>query len=333
MAVETLDRKTGVAMTTRELPFLRYGVRDVVTAQHDGALTVEDMLTGLGLDFTVEKRPLFYQRKGEARGRITMPGMFATVRTDTEQPLGAVGQPYSVTQNRDALALGNVLLDTGDALGDSAWSLRGGRQVGVTLRIPSADVQVPGDDGGFLPMFLMIQNSHDGNSSLTGHIGPVRPACVNMVRLFLRGAVSSFRLRHTGDMTGKITAMRDALGVTFRYKVALETEIDKLLNTTLVESQVDEILQAAFPIREEASEAQREKSVQHAVMVNWQTSPTIADVRGTGWGLVNAANEYFEHLQPVRTRTFDAESVRGISILQGTAYQATNAVRDAILAK
>jgi hypothetical protein len=47
---------------------------------------------------------------------------------------------------------------------------------------------------------------------------------------------------------------------------------------------------------------------------------------------VNSTNEYFEHLQPVRSRTFDRDSVRGISILQGTAYQATNRVRDAILA-
>jgi phage/plasmid-like protein (TIGR03299 family) len=227
--------------------------------------------------------------------------------------------------------MGNSLLDSGEALIESGWALRGGRQVGVTLRIPSADISVPGDGGGFLPMYLLLQNSHDGNSSLTGHIGPVRIACTNMVRLFERSAVASFRIKHTSGMKGKLASVRDTLGVTFRYKVAVEEHIDRLLNVSLVESQVDEILRAAFPIKEDASDAQRANSVQGALLKNWQESPTIGDIRGTGWGLVNAVNEYFEHLQPVRTTTYDRDSVRGISILQGTAYQATNRVAEAIL--
>lgn len=322
---------TNIAMTSRELPFLKYRVDDVVSPDEAGAITVERALELLGLDFTVEKRKAYtHTAKGH---RVTIPNTFANVRTDTEEVLGVVGDRYEIAQNREALAIGNALFDTSDALIDSGWSLRGGRQVGVTFRIPSADVSVPGDGGGTLPMYLLVQNSHDGNSSVSGHVGPVRPACLNMIRLFLRGATASFRIRHTSKLDGKIAAMRDALGITFRYKVALEAEIDRLMHTTLVESQVDEILREAFPIRESASEAQRQNSIQTALMENWQSSPTIDDVRGTGWGLVNAVNEYFEHLQPVRTVSFDRDSVRGISILQGTAYQATNRVRDAVLAR
>ena len=318
-----------IAIASRELPFLKYRVDDVVKPDHDGPITVEEALKGLGLDFEVEKRKTYtHTQKGH---RVTIPNMFANVRTDTEEVLGVVGSKHQVLQNGDALRMGNLLFDTSDAVIDSGYSLRGGRQVGISFRIPSADVAVPNDGGGFLPMYLLVQNSHDGGSSLAGHVGPVRLACTNMVRLFLRSAVSSFRIRHTGDVQGKVAAMRDALGITFRYKAALETEIDKLMNITLVESQVDEILRAAFPIKDDSTDAQREKSVQHALMTNWQTSPTIDEIRGTGWGVVNAVNEYFEHLQPVRANTYDRDSVRGISILQGTAYQATNRVRDAVL--
>lgn len=330
MHAQAVGTGDNVALAARDLPFLKYRVKDVVRPDHDGLLTVEEALTALGLDFEVEKRKTYtHTPKGH---RLTIPEMFANVRTDTEEILGVVGNRHQIVQNRDALALGNVLLDSGDASIESGWSLRGGRQSGITLRIPSADIAVPGDGGGFLQMFLMLQNSHDGNSSISGHIGPVRIACTNMVRLFIRSAVSSFKIRHTSGAEGRVAAMRDSLGMTFRYKIAAESKIDALLNTTLVESQVDAILKAAFPIREEASDAQRENAVQTALLQNWLTSPTIADVRGTGWGLVNATNEYFEHLQPVRARTFDADSVRGISILQGTAYQATNRVSDAILA-
>ncbi len=319
------------AIASRELPFLKYRVDAVVKPDHDGPITVEEALAGLGLDFTVEKRKVYtHTPQGH---RVTVPGMFANVRTDTEKVVGVVGDRYTILQNRDALSIGNTLFDTSDALIDSGWALRDGRTVGVTFRIPSADIAVPGDGGGFLPMYLMISNSHDGNSSVTGHVGPVRPACTNMVRLFIRGAVSSFKIRHTSGITGKVAAMRDALGITFRYKAGAEEMIDKLLSTTLVESQVDAILRDAFPIKADASDAQRAKSIQHALLSNWQESPTIDEIRGTGWGLVNAVNEYFEHLQPVRTSTYDADSVRGISILQGTAYQSTNRIAQAVLAR
>lgn len=320
-----------IAVASRDLPFLKYRVDAVVKPEEAGAISVERALELLGLDFEVEKRPAYtHNAKGH---RMVIPDTFANVRTDTEEVLGTVGSKHTILQNRKALGIGNALFDTSDAVIDSGWSLRGGRQVGVTFRIPSADISVPGDGGGFLPMYLLLSNSHDGNSSVTGHVGPVRMACTNMVRLFIRSAVSSFRIRHTSGVEGKVAAMRDALGITFRYKTAVEEQIDRLMNTTLVESQVDEILRAAFPIREEATEKQRENSVQHALMANWQSSPTIDEIRGTGWGVVNAVNEYFEHLQPVRTTTFDRDSVRGISILQGTAYQATNRVAELVLAR
>lgn len=325
-----MEATGNIAVAKRDLPFLKYRVDAVVRPEEAGDLSVEGALKALGLDFEVEARKVYtHTPKGH---RVTIPEAFANVRTDTEEVLGLVGNRYKILQNVDGLSLGNVLLDSGENLIESGWSLRGGRQVGITLRIPSADVSVPGDGGGYLPMYLMIQNSHDGNSSVSGHVGPVRPACTNMVRLFIRSAVASFKIRHTSGVEGKIAAMRDALGITFRYKEALEGEIDRLLNTTLVESQVAEILQNAFPIRAEATDAQREKAVQSELLKNWQSSTTIDEIRPTGWGLVNAVNEYFEHLQPVRTKTFDRDSVRGISILQGTAYQATNRVRDAILA-
>jgi phage/plasmid-like protein (TIGR03299 family) len=329
MKTQAVGTGPNIAVAARDLPFLKYRVADVVRSDAE-LLSVEGALTALGLDFEVERRNTYTTN---AKGhRMTIPDMFANVRTDNEEVLGVVGNRHQIVQNRTALGLGNVLLDSGDASIESGWALRGGRQSGITLRIPSADIAVPGDGGGFLQMFLLLQNSHDGNSSVTGHVGPVRIACTNMVRLFIRSAVSSFKIRHTSGVEGKVAAMRDSLGMTFRYKIAAEAEIDKLMNTTLVESQVDAILKAAFPIKEDASDAQRENSIQFELLRNWQSSDTIADVRETGWGLVNAVNEYFEHLQPVRTRTFDRDSVRGISILQGTAYQATNRIRDAIVA-
>src|ERR1700704_3124047 len=64
-----------------------------------------------GLDFTVEKRPLFtFDNENQAANpdteiiipEIEVPNYYATMRTDTEQVLGVVGKDYEIVQNRDA---------------------------------------------------------------------------------------------------------------------------------------------------------------------------------------------------------------------------------------
>lgn len=320
-----------VAVTQRDLPFLKYRVADLVSPDHSGRLTADEALDLLGLNFTVEKRKA---QTTNARGhRMTIPGWYANVRTDTEGVLGLVQERYAVTQNTVVANLGNAIMDlpSSDATIESGWALRGGARMGLTFRIPGADVAVPGDANGNLQMYLMVENSHDGNSSVMGHVGPVRLACLNMIRLFKRSAVASFKIRHTSGAQERIAAQaREALGMTFRYSEFLNGEVQKLLNMTVAERDVDAILRAAFPVREGASEGQVDRTVYAGILRNWQESDTISEIRETGWGLLNAGNEFFEHLQPVRTRTHDADSVRGISILQGTAMQGTNRLALAI---
>jgi phage/plasmid-like protein (TIGR03299 family) len=322
---------TSIAVTQRDLPFLKYRVADLVSPEHEGRLTADEALSLLGLDFTVEKRKA---QTTNAKGhRMTIPGWYANVRTDTEAVLGLVQERYALTQNAVVGNLGNAILDVpgSDALIESGWAIRNGARMGLTLRIPGADVAVPGDANGLLEMFLMIENSHDGNSSVMGHVGPVRIACLNMIRLFKRSAVASFKIRHTSGAQERIAAQaREALGLTFRYSEFLKGEVDRYLNMTVAERDVDAILRAAFPVREGASELQVDRTVYAGILRNWQESDTIPEIRETAWGLINAGNEFFEHLQPVRTRTFDADSVRGISILQGTAMQGTNRLAAAI---
>jgi phage/plasmid-like protein (TIGR03299 family) len=320
-----------LVVTKRDLPFLKYRVDAVLSPDEIGDMTVETALAALGLDFTVESRKVYtHTPKGH---RVTVPGFTANVRTDTEEVVGVVGDRYKVVQNVDALGpIGNALSATGEALIESAWSLRGGRSMGATFRIPSLDFEVPGDAGGAIQMFLMIQNSHDGNSSITGHAGPVRLACLNMISLYERSAVSKFKIRHTAGASVKLDDARNLLGLVARYREAMAGDVRKLVEKQISEIVAREILQDAFPVRADATDAQRENSTQFALFRNWRESDTIADVRETGWGFVNAVNEYFEHLAPVNVRSYDRDSVRGISILQGTAHQATNRIAELVRA-
>ena len=73
--------------------------------------TSAEALQFAGLDFTVEKRPIFtYDTENHNEGGesgikipgIEVPGHYATIRTDTDQVLGLVGRDYKIIQNTDA---------------------------------------------------------------------------------------------------------------------------------------------------------------------------------------------------------------------------------------
>lgn len=323
MAVISEAEAATQIVTKRSIPF--------ISAYHAGyiesdveRLSVDEALKLADADFTVEGRKVYtHTPKGH---RVTIPGYKANVRTDTEDVLGLVGESYEIVQTREAIdPIVTALLKTGEVDVNSAWTLRQGRSVGITLALPNSRISI--GDKDLVDMFLMIRTSHDGQSSVMGDIGPTRLRCLNMVRLFERTAAVSFKIKHTGGALVKLGDARNVLERAGAYVKAFERDADRLLNTKLVESQVREILDRAFGAADpEASGAQLERTINFKVFRNWQESDTIADVRETGWGLVNATNEYFEHVAPTRTRTFDVQSARGISILQGTASQSTNKV-------
>jgi phage/plasmid-like protein (TIGR03299 family) len=97
---------------------------------------------------------------------IDVPDHFATVRTNpfTGQPetLGVVGTKYRPIQNEEHADVLNTLVDESGAIFETAGSLRGGRQVFVTMKLPQ-HISVAGVDN--IEVNLAALNSHDGTGS------------------------------------------------------------------------------------------------------------------------------------------------------------------------
>ena len=87
--------------------------------------TSSEAIQHAGLDYIVEKRPLFTYDTANYIGKtadniiipeITVPNFFATVRADTEQVLGVVGNDYEVVQNRDAFSFFDAIVGGGEGI-------------------------------------------------------------------------------------------------------------------------------------------------------------------------------------------------------------------------
>src|SRR4029079_7544837 len=131
----------------------------------DRTLNAAEALQLAGLDFAVEKAPL-YAKVGKTS--VLVPGKMATVRTDTNTPLGVVSPRYRVVQNADAFAFADAIVDSGGAHYETAAALFGGRQVFLSMELPN-DTHVAGDPSDY-GLSLLVSNGHDGKNALRADV-------------------------------------------------------------------------------------------------------------------------------------------------------------------
>ena len=169
---------------------------------------------------------------------LAVPEHFATVRTNpvTGRPdvLGVVGRGYTPIQNEEHAALLDALVDESGAHFETAGSIRGGRQVFLTMKLPRT-MLIGGIDA--VDLYIVACNSHDGTSAFRLLISPVRVVCANTQALAIRRAQSSFSIRHTSGAHGYIGQARQALGLTFRFADAFQAEADRMIEQAITDEQ------------------------------------------------------------------------------------------------
>jgi phage/plasmid-like protein (TIGR03299 family) len=109
---------------------------------------------------------------------IECPDRRMTVRTniftsETEY-LGIVGTDYGTVQNEEAAEVLNRLVDESGAHFETAGSLRGGRMVFITMKLPTS-MRIAGVDD--MDLYLCATTSHDGTSALRVDASPIRVVC------------------------------------------------------------------------------------------------------------------------------------------------------------
>jgi Domain of unknown function (DUF932) len=94
--------------------------------------------------------------------------------TGQREVLGTVGATYQVVQNEQACDLLNLITDETGARFETAGSLRGGREVFVTMKLPDT-MRVAGVDD--LDLYLAMCTSHDASRLGRVLVSPTRMVC------------------------------------------------------------------------------------------------------------------------------------------------------------
>jgi phage/plasmid-like protein (TIGR03299 family) len=292
-----------------------------------GAMTAEEALNAAHLsDWNVRKLPLTATEITEdGVTTLDVPDRFSTVRTNpktkTTDYLGVVGSDYTPVQNEENCGLLNTLVDASGAHFETAGSLRGGRQVFVTMKLPET-MTLAGTDR--MDFYIAGLNSHDGTGAFKLVVTPIRIVCANTQSLALDRARASYSIRHTEGARKKISEARKALGLMFRYVEEFEKAAERMINEELALAEFDKVCRELWPLAKDASPRTKTNDAKRMSHLRrlFVTAPTNANIRGTRWAGVQAIGEYLDHYAPAKTDAVRAHRVLTSSELANTKQRA-----------
>lgn len=251
------------------------------------ACNSEEALRLAGLDWDVNQIPVTYNDKAT--------GYQFNVRSSDDTVLGVVGGRYKPVQNKDAFAFTDELIG-GDVRYETAGSLSSGKRVWMLAKMPDTKIL---DD--VVEPYMCLTNSHDGFGSLKVCMTPVRVVCQNTLNMALNNAKRTWNVRHTGNIQNKLAEAQHTLGLAQDYMKSLAEEAEELYKIKLAPKDFEVLTRTLFPITDDMGKRKEEAQylLQCQLKDAWEMDD-LGNIRGTGWGFMNAISDMTTHRPPAR---------------------------------
>lgn len=253
-----------------------------------------------------EYEPLFRQLADGSFAAV--PDFRAIKRSDTNNLLHVARESFETFPNSGLYDLAEVFLGMGAVL-ETGGTVNGGRQV-YLLAYLDEPFQVPGDPSQTYP-FLAILNAHDGSSALRLLPTDIRVVCWNTFNAASLRAEQSgvqYVFKHSKTINERVEEAKTALSqVRNETKKYLEIATE-LTGLTVDDESLKDFLVDFLPSPEEHGEIITDRvreniaTARKAFKQVYLDSPTTEGIRGTGYGLFQAAGEYLDHIRGYKTR-------------------------------
>jgi len=297
--------------------------------------TSSEAIQFAGLDYIVEKRPLFTYdtnnhlwNNDEAGSDIEVPNYFATVRADTEQVLGVVGNDYEVIQNREAFSFFDAIVGGGDGvLYETCGALGNGERIFITAKLPGY-IRVGSDD--LIEKYLFLTTSHDGYGSITAAFTPTRIVCNNTLRAALGNMINCVKIRHTQSAQERLKQAHKVMGISNTMTEQLDGIFNRWAHIHITDKEVLKLVQQAMAPSKEVLQNVLNENIDEYSSHFLNTVEKVCEfafshptqqmdtTRGTLFGAYNAISGYIQNIKAYKT-----EEVKLKSILFGNGFSKT----------
>ena len=258
---------------------------------------MEQVLQMSGLDYTVEKRPIFTYPDIEDDGtRMVIPNRFITTRRQDGHTYDVVSDKFEIIQNRDAFDFVKYMGD--ELLFEKAGETQSG-MVFVIGKLPEVDIL--GDK--FTP-HVIFRNGFSGKVKITAAICPLRIICQNQFNFAFKNTANTVQIRHVGNAEAKLEEAKEVLRLSADYMAELNTMAEHFAAMKLGKARMGRITDYLFPTPTEDMNPFKRKSLEdaRARFISAHDAEDNRNFRGTAWGMVNAYTDYLTHKEPAGKR-------------------------------
>ena len=276
----------------------------------ENCTSMEAALKISGLDFTVEKKPIYYSSvRVNEDGKKLPPKFsmindsFATVRSDNGLSLGIVSKDYEILQNQEAFDFLDSMAGMGAKFETAGFFKRNG--AGNYITMSTEPMKILGDD--FMP-YIMIVNSHDGKGSIRITFTPTRVVCKNSMVYALKHSNNIITIQHSKKMYDRLVAAKEVLLANSNYMEQLNKIAEELAVKPFSEEAFKKFIEMQYPIKAEDSEIIQIRNlaqIEHFMKAYKQND--LDNFDGTAWRAVQAIADAESHPLVMRkTKTGDA---------------------------
>lgn len=277
--------------------------------QLDRPATAEEAIKAADLDWEVEKQPLY--TAGEKR-KIKAPDHFAMVRKDRFAEatsgndkkikcpiLGVVSKRYTPLQNRKAFAFFDPLVGSDDAIYHTAGALGDGERIWILAKLPG-HIRVVGDD--ITHKYLLLSNSHDGNSSVQIKFTPIRVVCQNTLCMAL-GYGKTIKVPHFSTLPKRLKEAQDLLGIIETNYSSIEGSFKEMSKVSMSHTKLHSYYNWVIPLPTTFDSLVAEKRYKYIKKqhVSFQElfeeghGNNMKGVTGTLWAAYNSVVEFVDY--------------------------------------
>lgn len=290
----------------RDLPWMKVGT--VI----DRPVSMQEALEMAGLNFEVATMAAGWRRADGKSWKRTQD-RFAIIRTDTEEFFNFCSSDYRPVQYREAFEFAESINPEIVAAGQ----LKGGRQGFVVTQLPdrkkiTLNLNGVEDDHD---LYVLLRTSQDLSRGVEVALVTLRHRCMNQLTLpsLTKDAPQLWAIRHTQNVKERLEQARNILTTADTYVEAFEKNAARLVKLSVTPEMAEMMLKNTLPNRP------RTEATIEAILDSFRTSDTVGDAFfGTGWGLLQATEGYFEHGRSPRGRTDESRFTDG---LDGAAHR------------
>ena len=250
-----------------------------------------EMCAVAGVDWEVEKKPLFYVDENNVQHHA--PGKQALIRSSDNTVLDMVGDDWNPLQNRDAFEFFGDFVSSGDMEMHTAGSLMGGRRVWALAKVNDS-FEVFKDD--VIDQFLLFSNPHTYGMTIDVRMTPIRVVCNNTLTLSLASQSSRMvKVNHRRVFDADL--VKATLGVAAE-KLATYKEAATFLGSKKYKTEtLMQYFDRAFPLYSNKNHKEKKYS-RNAKLASEivYTQPGAEFGAGTWWQAFNAVTYMTDHI-------------------------------------